>query len=83
VIFQDLTLIFKMRQMISPAVWERFQLAGIRHELNNRVSGTPQQCFEQIKQYEKVGLTRLILIFLDPEDAESFGEEVLPELRRG
>jgi alkanesulfonate monooxygenase SsuD/methylene tetrahydromethanopterin reductase-like flavin-dependent oxidoreductase (luciferase family) len=72
----------KMRQMISPAVWERFQMAGIRHELNNRVSGNPQQCFEQIKQYEKVGLTRLILIFLDPEDAERFGQEVLPELRR-
>ncbi|MEJ2723094.1 MAG: LLM class flavin-dependent oxidoreductase [Deltaproteobacteria bacterium] len=72
----------KMRQMISPAVWERFQMAGIRHELNNRVSGNPQQCFERIKQYEKVGVTRFILIFLDPEDAEWFGREVLPELRR-
>lgn len=72
----------KMRQMIPPEVWERFQMAGIKHELNNRVSGTPQQCLDRIKAYEKVGLTRFILIFLDPEDAERFGEEVLPELRK-
>lgn len=72
----------KMRQMIPPAVWERFQMAGIKHEINNRVSGTPQQCLDRIKAYEKVGLTRFILIFLDPEDAVRFGEEVLPQLRK-
>ena len=66
----------------SPAVWERFQSAGIKHELNNRVSGNPQQCLDKMKAYEKVGLTRFILIFLDPEDAERFSEEVLPELRK-
>jgi probable F420-dependent oxidoreductase len=73
----------KMKKMISPAVWERFQMAGIRHELNNRISGNPQQCLDRIKEYEKVGLNRLICIFLDPEDAEYFAQEVLPELRRG
>ena len=72
----------KMRQMISPEVWARFQMAGIKHELNNRVSGNPQQCLDRIKAYEKLGLTRFILIFLDPEDAERFAEEVLPELRK-
>ena len=72
----------KMKQMISPEVWERFQMAGIRHELNNRVSGTAQQCLDRIKAYEKLGLTRFISIFLDPEDAEQFAEEVLPELRK-
>jgi FMNH2-dependent dimethyl sulfone monooxygenase len=72
----------KMKQMISPEVWERFQMAGIRHELNNRISGTPQQCLDRIKAYEKVGLTRFILIFLDPEDAERFAGEVLPQLRK-
>jgi alkanesulfonate monooxygenase SsuD/methylene tetrahydromethanopterin reductase-like flavin-dependent oxidoreductase (luciferase family) len=70
----------KMKAMISPEVWERFQMAGIKHELNNRVSGNPQQCLDRIKEYEKVGLTRFILIFLDPEDAELFAEEVLPKL---
>ena len=70
----------KMKEMISSEVWERFQKAGIKHELNNRVSGTPQQCLERIKEYEKVGLTRLILIFLDPEDADWFAQEVLPKL---
>ncbi len=71
----------KMNEMISPEVMERFQSAGIRHELNNRVSGSPQQCLDRIKAYEQVGLNRLILIFLDPEDAERFAEEVLPKLR--
>jgi probable F420-dependent oxidoreductase len=71
----------KMRQMISPEIWQRFQMAGIRHELNNRVSGNSQQCLDRIKEYEKVGMTRLILIFLDSEDAERFAEEVLPRLR--
>jgi probable F420-dependent oxidoreductase len=71
----------KMRRMISPEIWQRFQKAGIKHELNNRVSGNSQQCLDRIKEYEKVGMTRLILIFLDPEDAERFGQEVLPSLR--
>ena len=71
----------KMKEMIPPDVWERFQMAGIKFELNNRVSGNPQQCLDKIKEYEKVGLTRFILIFLDPEDAEWFAQEVLPKLR--
>jgi alkanesulfonate monooxygenase SsuD/methylene tetrahydromethanopterin reductase-like flavin-dependent oxidoreductase (luciferase family) len=70
----------KMKKMISPEVWERFQMAGIKHELNNRVSGNPQECLDRIKAYEKLGLTRFILIFLDPEDTEWFAEEVMPNL---
>ena len=72
----------KMKKMITPAVWERFQMAGIRHELNNRVSGNPQQCLDRIKEYEKVGMTRFILIFLDPDDSEWFARDVFPELNR-
>ncbi len=72
----------KMRQMIPQAVWERFQMAGIKHEINNRISGNPQQCLDRIRSYEKVGMTRLILIFLDPEDSEWFVREVLPDLDR-
>lgn len=73
----------KVKEMIPPEVWKRFQMAGIKHELNNRISGNSQQCLDRIKEYEKVGLNRLICIFLDPEDAERFAQEVLPELRRG
>ncbi|MCF8095716.1 MAG: LLM class flavin-dependent oxidoreductase [Desulfobacteraceae bacterium] len=71
----------KMKKMISPAVWERFQMAGIKHELNNRISGNPQQCIDRIKELEELGMTRLILIFLDPEDSELFAREVLPKIR--
>ncbi|MBW1913248.1 MAG: LLM class flavin-dependent oxidoreductase [Deltaproteobacteria bacterium] len=53
----------------------------IKHELNNRVSGNPQQCLDRIKEYEQVGMTRFILIFLDQEDAEWFAQDVLPKLR--
>lgn len=70
----------KMRGMISPAVWERFQMADIKHELNNRISGNPQQCLDRIKEYEKLGMTRFILIFLDPEDTEWFAQDVFPKL---
>ena len=70
----------KMKKMITPEVWERFQKAGIRHELNNRVSGNPQQCLDRLKEYEQVGMTRFILIFLDPEDAEWFAQDVFPNL---
>ena len=72
----------KMKAMIPPEVWKRFQMAGIKHELNNRVSGNPQQCLDRIKEYEKVGMTRFILIFLDPEDSEQFAEEVFPYLKK-
>ncbi len=72
----------KMKQMISPEVWERFQMAGIKHELNNRVSGNSQQCLDRIKEYEKVGMNRFIFIFLDPEDSERFAEEVMPHLKK-
>lgn len=72
----------KMKKMITPAVWELFQKAGIRHELNNRVSGNPQQCLDRIKAYEKIGLNRFILIFLDPEDSEWFAQDVMPKLDR-
>lgn len=72
----------KVKQIISPAALDSFQAAGIRHELNNRVSGNTQQCLDKIKEYEKIGLTRLICIFIDPEDAERFASEVLPHLRK-
>jgi probable F420-dependent oxidoreductase len=72
----------KMKQMIPEAVWERFQMAGIKHEINNRISGNPQQCLDRIREYDRVGMTRLILIFLDPEDEERFVREVLPHLDR-
>ena len=72
----------KMKRMITPEIWERFQAAGIRHELNNRVSGNAQQCLDRLKAYEAVGMTRFILIFLDPEDAERFAQDVMPQLRR-
>ena len=71
----------KVKQIISPKALESFQAAGIRHELNNRVAGNAQQCLDRIRQYEKMGLTRFILIFIDPEDAERFAEEVLPFLK--
>jgi len=71
----------KMQEMIPPAVWERFQKAGIKHELNNRVSGNPQQCLDRIKEFEELGMTRFILIFLDPEDTELFAQEVLPKIK--
>lgn len=72
----------KMKRLITPEIWERFQAAGIRHELNNRVSGNAQQCLDRLKAYEAVGMTRLILIFLDPEDSERFAQDVLPHLRQ-
>lgn len=71
----------KMHRMIPPAVWERFQMADIRHEAKNRIAGNPQQCLDRIREYEKAGMTRLICIFIDPEDAEWFGRDVLPNLR--
>ncbi len=33
-------------------------MAGIKHELNNRVSGNPQQCLDRIKEFEELGMTR-------------------------
>ena len=72
----------KVETMISPEVMARFQQAGIRHELNNRVSGNAEQCLERIVAYRKLGLNRLITIFLDPEDPARFSEEVMPELRK-
>ena len=36
---------------------------------------------DRIKAYEQVGMTRFILIFLDPEDAEWFARDVMPKLR--
>ena len=72
----------KVESMIPPEVMEKFQQAGIRHELNNRISGNAEQCLEQITAYRKLGMNRLITIFLDPEDAGRFAEDVLPELRR-
>ncbi len=33
------------------------------------------------KEFEELGMTRFILIFLDPEDTERFAQEVLPKLR--
>ena len=71
----------KMNKMIAPEVWERFQMAGIRHEINNRVSGNPQHCLDRIKAYEKLGLNRFIFIFLDSEDTEWFAQEVMPHLK--
>ncbi len=71
----------KMNDMIPQPVWERFQMADIRFEIKHRISGNPQQCLDRIKEYEATGLTRLICIFLDPEDAELFAQEVLPKLR--
>ena len=72
----------KVEKLISPEVMARFQQAGIRHELNNRISGTTHQCLDRIAEYRQVGLNRLITIFLDPEDAVQFSEEALPELRK-
>jgi alkanesulfonate monooxygenase SsuD/methylene tetrahydromethanopterin reductase-like flavin-dependent oxidoreductase (luciferase family) len=71
----------KMERIISPQARKSFESAGIRHELNNRISGTVQQCLDKIKKYQQVGLTRLITIFIDPEDAQRFGAEILPQLR--
>lgn len=72
----------KMKEMIPQPVWERFQMAGIKHEINNRISGNPQQCLDRIREFDKMGMTRLILIFLDPEDSEWFARDVLPNLDR-
>ncbi|MFC1892032.1 LLM class flavin-dependent oxidoreductase [Thermodesulfobacteriota bacterium] len=71
----------KMKKMISPEVWERFQMADIRFEINHRISGNPQQCLDRIKEYEKAGMNRLICIFLDPDDSELFARDVMPHLR--
>lgn len=72
----------KVKQIISLKALKSFQAAGIRHELNNRVAGNAQQCLDRIIEYEKMGLTRFILIFIDPEDTQRFGEEVLPHLKK-
>lgn len=71
----------KVERIISPDAIKDYQAAGIRHELNNRISGNAQQCLDTIKEYEKIGLTRLICIFIDPEDAERFNRDVLPHLK--
>jgi probable F420-dependent oxidoreductase len=72
----------KVEKMISPQARESFKKAGIRHELNNRISGSVQQCLEKIKEYQRIGLTRLITIFIDPNDAKLFAAEILPQLRQ-
>ena len=72
----------KVERIIPPEVMAQYQQAGIRHELNNRISGSAQQCLDTIREYRKTGLNRLITIFIDPEDAARFAEEVLPELRK-
>ena len=71
----------KTGRLISSKALESFQGAGIRHELNNRVSGNAQQCLDRIKAYEKAGMTRFILIFIDPDDVDRFAEEVLPHIK--
>lgn len=72
----------KLEKLISPELMANYQKAGIRHEINNRISGDTQQCLERIAEYRNLGLTRLITIFIDAEDAARFSEEVLPEIRR-
>jgi FMNH2-dependent dimethyl sulfone monooxygenase len=71
----------KVNRIITPEIWERFQMADIKHELNNRISGNPQQCIDQIKAMQKLGMNRLITIFLDPEDVDLFVQEVMPAIR--
>jgi len=44
------------------------------------VHGHQPHEIDRIKAYEKVGMTRFILIFLDPEDTEWFAQDVLPLL---
>jgi FMNH2-dependent dimethyl sulfone monooxygenase len=71
----------KVERIISPQALKSFESAGIRHELKHRISGNAQQCLDKIKEYEQAGLTRLITIFIDPDDAKQFAREVLPQLR--
>ncbi len=71
----------KVERLISPQARKSFASAGIRHELNNRIAGTPQQCLERIREYQQAGVNRLITIFIDPEDARIFAEKILPHCR--
>jgi alkanesulfonate monooxygenase SsuD/methylene tetrahydromethanopterin reductase-like flavin-dependent oxidoreductase (luciferase family) len=55
--------------------------ADIKKELHHRISGSPQQCLQRIKDYAHAGINRLILIFFDPQDVDTFAREVMPELK--
>lgn len=72
----------KLRTLIPAATWDRFMTADIRLEIKNRISGTPQECLDRIKEYIDIGLKRLIFIFFDPSDVALFAKEVLPEIRK-
>lgn len=71
----------KLKRMIPPETWDRFMTADIRLEIKHRISGSPKECIERIKEYRETGLNRLIFIFFDPNDIDLFAREVLPEIR--
>jgi alkanesulfonate monooxygenase SsuD/methylene tetrahydromethanopterin reductase-like flavin-dependent oxidoreductase (luciferase family) len=55
--------------------------AAYRESLAGVISGTPDQCAEQIQAYVDAGITYFFLIFPDPVSVESirlFAREVMP-----
>jgi probable F420-dependent oxidoreductase len=68
----------KLRRIIPDHTWNDFMKARIRDEIRWRIVGTPDDCRARINEYAAAGVTRLILIFLDPADVEWFSRDVLP-----
>ena len=71
----------KLRQIIPETTWNDFMKARIRQEIRHRISGSPAECVERLKQYAQAGISRLILVFLDPADIDLFIKEILPEVK--
>jgi len=60
------------------------QLGATLDEYKKRlgpVKGTPEQCIEAMKKYIDKGVSLFTIVFLYPEDAKLFAEEVVQKLR--
>ena len=71
----------KLHSIIPKETWDLFMTADIKKEIKHRISGSPEQCLQLIKEYAHAGVNNLILIFFDPQDVDLFAREVMPELR--
>ncbi len=73
----------KLKRIVPEQTWSDFMKAGIRKEIRSRISGTADECLRRIDEYREAGLSRIVLVFLDPRDIDVFLTDVLPGIRNG
>lgn len=71
----------KFRQTVPQATWDLFMQADIKKEIRGGIYGPPRHCRDMLMAYSEAGITALTIVFPDPEDANLFAAEVLPEVR--